>query len=209
MNKNLCIFFLCVTASFSSLCPWRISGQGTINGAQSPDEPLTVSGNANITNASFKEVMIHGHLDAKNLRVGQCIVVNGHIEADGLIVKRLECKGSCSLRQGTVTESAIIYGSCHLIKTEVGKVELTSEKGNFTDCTLENLTVKPNKGGWEFLRWIRSIFGSVEKDEQTIYLQGNTHVAGDIVFQGGHGIVRASNETEIDGTVIGGCIIRE
>lgn len=207
MYTNLCIFVISCF-SFFSVSPRGIFGQATIDQANACHEPLSVFGNAKVTNASFEEVTVHGQLDAKRLTVGELLSVNGHIEADHLTATKLKCNGCCNLKKSTIKKSAFIRGCCHLIKTTVGKLKLQSEEGRFTDCTIDDLIVKPNKG-WSWWTWLRSFFVSVEPEEQFVWLDGKTHITGNVLFEGGKGTVRAGKSVKIDGTVTGGHIVRE
>ena len=121
-------------------------------------------------------------------------VINGMLTADDTSFSSLNINGSASLIQCTVNSFAKIKGSLKAssVKFE-SSLDIYSSLTRFINSkTNNNLHIH-----------------HIDTPKQEVYLENNSEVGGDIVFDDGHGKVYVSGGSKIDGNVIGGEIINK
>lgn len=116
--------------------------------------------------------------------------VNGSLEADHATLKTLTVNGTASFNDSVLEGEARVNGSLDAVNTQFrSSLTIASNRVDFRKCELQTIVVE-----------------KITEPEQKIKLSA-THVAGDITFKGGNGLVYLCNHSEITGKVNGGKII--
>lgn len=121
-------------------------------------------------------------------------IVNGMLTADDANFSTINVNGSVSLMQCTVNDAAEIKGSLKASSTKFERsIDIYSSSIRFINSKINNnLQVH-----------------HIDNPKQEIYLDNNSEVGGDIIFDDGAGKVYVRGGSKIIGKVIGGEVIEK
>jgi len=183
-----------------------------------------ITGSAKLERASFDFLTISGSLDFNDLTIEKILTVNGSIKGQLLKCQKFiingsfkgenikaqygRVSGSLSVKKTTIEDDLTVSGSLTGNEIKVsGKTKidgnLNASESSFSDievasceCTLTNSKAK-------------NVFVKKNKHEsQRIYLNGNTVIEGDIIFESLNGKVICSGEAKVLGKVQGASIVK-
>lgn len=121
-------------------------------------------------------------------------LINGMLTADDANFSALSVNGSITLTQCTINEFANIKGSLNASSTKFERsLDIYSSAIRFINSKINNnLQVH-----------------HIDNPKQEVYLDNNSEVGGDIIFDDGHGKVYIRGGSKIVGKVIGGEIVEK
>jgi len=134
----------------------------------------------------------NGMVTASGTTVKGPAIINGMLKAEDTSFQSLKVNGNTSLIQCTVNEIADVKGGLDASST---KFERTLDIYS-TSIRLINSKVNENL----------HIHHNMNKDQE-VYLDNNSEVGGDVIFDDGHGKVYVRGGSKINGNVIGGKIV--
>ncbi|WP_131794004.1 hypothetical protein [Fluoribacter gormanii] len=143
---------------------------------------------------TIKSLTGNGMVSVSGTTIEGPTVINGMLTADDASFSSLNVNGSASLMQCTVNSVAEIKGSLKASSAKFeSSLDIYSSSTRFINSkTNNNLHIH-----------------HIDNPKQEVYLENNSEVGGDIVFDDGHGKVYVSGGSKIGGSVIGGEIINK
>lgn len=131
----------------------------------------------------------NGMVSVKGTTVNGPTIVNGILVADDANFSSIDVNGSVSLMQCTVNEAAEIKGTLNASSTRFERsLDVYSSSIRFINSKITNsLQVHHN-----------------DNPKQEIFLDNNSEVGGDIVFEDGQGKVYLRGGSKIVGKIVGG-----
>lgn len=149
-------------------------------------------GNVNCGTGVVDSLQGSGTVVANGTTVSGSTLVNGLLNADDANFSSLEVNGSAKLTQCTVNDVSIIKGYLTASSTKFQKsMKIYSNKARFINSKVNG-----------DLRLFHT-----ESNNQTVYLDNNSEVTGDIIFDDGAGEVILRGKSKIGGKVVGGQVV--
>lgn len=152
---------------------------------------LTIMGPATLNNVTVtKKTTLHGPATLRNSRF-QSLEVLGVLNGTNISSKTLTVKGSTSLSGVTVEGDTSIMGPFVANGGSFQDITVAADEITLKDVQVQNLYIKQNHPD--------------HPKPQALNLEGESIIAGDIVFEGKKGIVKIKNEdVSISGNIKGG-----
>ncbi|EHL32891.1 hypothetical protein [Legionella drancourtii] len=143
---------------------------------------------------TVKSLAGNGMVSVNGTTIEGATVINGMLTADDASFSSLNVNGSVSLMQCTVSSGAEIKGSLKASSAKFeSSLDIYSSSTRFVNSKANgNLNIR-----------------HIDDLKQEVFLDNNSEVGGDIVFDDGHGKVYVSGGSKIGGSVIGGEVINK
>lgn len=120
--------------------------------------------------------------------------INGSLHAQSAKIAYLSVNGTATIKDSIISKSAIINGTIHASQsTFLSDLIIASNTSTLNQSVTKNIYI--NK--------------SSNNSNQEIFLNDHSIIDGDINFKSGGGIVYLSHGSKINGTVIGGKVIKK
>lgn len=134
----------------------------------------------------------NGLVSVNETTVEGATIINGMLSADYATFTSLNVNGSTTLMQCVVNSDTEIKGALKASATKfLGSLDVFSNSTKLMNCKVShNIQVH-----------------HTDHKNQEVYLDNNTEVAGDIVFDDGHGKVYVRGGSKINGQIIGGELV--
>lgn len=152
----------------------------------------SMPGNLNCAKGEINHIKANGIVSVNGTTVSGVSLVNGMLSADNASFSSLEVNGSSTISKSSINKDARIKGS--LIATSSFFKQSLDLYSNYARINATHIDGNIN---------IHHINDSKPK----VFLENDTKVSGDIIFDDGNGTVVMSKGAKISGKVIGGKII--
>jgi len=144
---------------------------------------------------TVNSVTANGSVFLKNSTILDSVVVNGALLSIESDLGSLQVNGEAKLEHSAIKGDALINGAlkaekCHFF----GSLSIASEMTFLENATTIQILIRKT---------------SHLNSGQILKLSGKTIIHGDIVFESGKGQVFVTDDVEIVGNVIGGCVVQK
>jgi len=144
-----------------------------------------------IDGAQLDQVYFSGYLKLNKCKVIGATSVNGSLTLKESNINSLSLKGNLSIIESNVSGEVNVNGKLSAIKSVFEQaIILNSNRLKFTETKSRSITIKSDKMGLP----------------QSIFLSHNSIVCGDIIFEGGNGMVHIEPGSDVQGEIHGGNI---
>lgn len=190
--KKLSVLFLCVSA-FVCHPAWGVEQGDTVTkcgrGQRNCHHQRNCTPGQQYGNEVLDSLSATGSVCLNGTTVTGQTVITGSLRAVGASLNSLKVSDRAWLKDCIVTNGAEIGGRFGARNTRIQNgLTCSGRKVVLKGCTVDSITIK-NCVGCNGL--------------QIVILQAGTIVTGDIVFEGGNGLVQISPDSHVDGTIIG------
>jgi hypothetical protein len=149
-------------------------------------------GSSHYGNETLGTLTCNGHLTLNGTTIQDDLTVNGSLVAENVMIEEMHVNGQVTLKGTHINGLAEINGYLRAENTDIrALLSLRSSKLDLFDSLTHGIIIKQS---------------SDPRSAQVVNLN-NTQVYGDIVFEGGNGLVVADEDSSVEGEVIGGKII--
>lgn len=134
----------------------------------------------------------NGLVSVNETTVEGATIINGMLSADYATFASLNVNGSTTLMKCSVNGDTEIKGALKASATKFnGALDIFSNSTKLMNCKIsQNIQIH-----------------HTDDKNQEVYLDNNTEVSGDIVFDDGHGKVYVRGNSKINGQIIGGELV--
>lgn len=164
-------------------------------------------GSAQMKDAQLKDLHHSGELELEKVKISGAAIINGHLQATESLFNDLTVNGQSELKESQAQGTTSVNGALQAKESKfdgnltvhgqleakdskfLKKVIITSSKIEFTNCELQDLTIK-----------------STKTDKQQILTLDDTKINGDVTFESGNGLIKMDKASKIAGKVTGGTI---
>jgi hypothetical protein len=166
---------------------------GVTNACYADDVCKTSAGTTFCGSGTTKNVDAVGYVNIDGTTITDHLGVMGKVSAANANIGSVKCIGEMSIKGSVIQNGFEIIGFVNAASTNfLGSIEITGPETTFDGSSMKNITIK-----------------RAEHSGEKIYLEGNSVVNGNIVFESGNGYVIENNGSSISGKVIGGQIIHQ
>lgn len=204
----LMALFLTLTTAFAAPpAPTTQNFYGPTHLKNSTYKSLAIYGPAQLENLRSESLSVMGPLEFTNLEVlknaeivgpvkssekGRFAILKviGSFQAEQITADTLQIIGPSQLKEVIIKGESIIYGPLHASKSRLQNLTITAKEVELDNVSLSNIYVKKDGA-----------------NEQTLVLDGNTTVTGNIIFESGKGrILLKSKDVVLKGGVRGAIV---
>lgn len=151
---------------------------------------LTISGRATLLNVTVTgSAILNGPAYLTNSRF-QALQVNGSLSGLTLFCQTLEVNGPTQLTNPTINKAMQIRGPLTVNGGTLPHVEVAADTVTLKDVHLTSITFLPNHPD--------------HPQPQTLILEGETLLTGDVIFESGQGRMRKAETSVLKGALTGG-----